>query len=160
MAPSPAGHVRSRRLAELLLASQVALAGCGTISSSPPPATPTNFPGLDGRLNAAGIKLSDWVSGDPGCADPELAKTAIRFQAKGLDQANPVTMYLYIFRNADAFERNRATVPPCAAAFVTDPATFEQVEQSPYVIASQGPWAPAFEAALRATLAAAAGTGG
>jgi len=138
----------------------VLIGACGMISTSPAPATPTGFPGLDGRLNAAGIKLSDWVSGDPGCDNPDLAKTAIRFEAKGLDQAEPVTMYLYIFRNADAFERNRQAIPPCAAAFVTDPATFEQVEQSPYVIASQGPWAPGFEAALRATLETAAGTGG
>ncbi len=165
MAPTTAARRHPRRfvaplLAALLVSAPVLLAGCGTISTSPPPATPTDFPGLAGRLNVAGIKLADWVSGDPGCDDPELAKAAIRFEARGLDQAEPVTMYLYVFRNADAFERNREAVPPCAAAFVTDPATFEQVEQSPYVLASQGPWAPAFEAALRATLEAAAGTGG
>ena len=62
--------------------------------------------------------------------------------AQGLDQAEPVTLYLYIFRNRDAFERNREASQPCAAAYVTDPGTFEQVEQSPYVVASQGPWAP------------------
>jgi hypothetical protein len=100
------------------------------------------------------------VSGEAGCDDAELRRTAIRFRAQGLDQAEPVTLYLYIFRNRDAFERNREAVPPCAAAYVTDPDTFEQVEQSPYVMASQGPWAPEFEAALRATLATAAGTGG
>ena len=99
------------------------------------------------------------MSGDAGCEDADLRKTAIRFEARGLDQADPVRLYLYIFRNREAFERNRATVPGCAAAFVTDPDTFEQVEQSPYVVASQGPWAPGFEAALRATLEAAAGTG-
>jgi hypothetical protein len=144
----------------LLLAVPLLAGACGTISMTSPPATPTDFPGLAGRLNAAGIKPADWVSGDPGCADPDLAKTAIRFEASGLDQATPVTLYLYVFRNRDAFERNREAIPPCAAAFVTDPATFEQVEQSPYVLASQGPWAPEFEAALRRTLESAAGTGG
>ena len=107
MAPSSAGRRHSHRPAALLLAA-VFLAGCGTISTTPPPATPTDFPGLAGRLSTAGIKAADWVSGDPGCQDPNLAKTAIRFDASGLDQAEPVTLYLYIFRNRDAFERNRA----------------------------------------------------
>jgi hypothetical protein len=143
-----------------LIVAAVLLAGCGTISTTPPPATPTDFPGLAGRLNTAGITVADWVSGDAGCTDTQLSKTAIRFTAKGLDQATPVTLYLYIFRDHDAFERNRANIPPCAAQFVTDPQTFQQIEQSPYVVASQGPWAPAFEAALRTTLETAAGTGG
>ncbi len=153
-------HRRSHLLALLLAAAPVLLAACGTISMTPPPATPTDFPGLTGRLNAAGIKVADWVSGDPGCDSADLAKTAIRFDARGLDQATPVTMYLYVFRNREAFERNRASVPACALGFVKDPDTFEQVEQSPYVLASQGPWAPGFEAAVRSTLEVAAGTGG
>ena len=72
----------------------------------------------------------------------------------------PSTLYLYVFNNRAAFERNRDKVGPCAAGFVTDPASFEEIEQSPYVVASQGPWAPRFEAVLRATLEQAAGTGG
>jgi hypothetical protein len=160
MAPAPAGRRRSRLIAALLIAAPLVLGACGTISMTAPPATPTDFPGLAGRLNAAGIRVADWVSGEAGCEDADLRKTAIRFTAQGLDQAEPVTLYLYVFRNRDAFERNRASVPPCAAAYVTDAATFEQVEQSPYVVASQGPWAPEFEAALRETLETAAGTGG
>jgi len=149
----------SRRLG-LLAAVALMAAGCGTVSFTEPPATPTDFPGITGRLNAAGIKVSDWVSGDPGCTDADLTKTAIRFTAQGLDQATPETLYLYIFNDRDAFERNRAKIGPCAAGFVTDPATFQEIEQSPFVIASQGPWAPQFEAVLRATLEQAAGTGG
>jgi hypothetical protein len=142
------------------LVAAVLVAGCGTISSTPPPATPTDFPGMAGRLNAAGIEARDWISGEPGCADDELRKTAIRFEASGLDQTEPATLYLYVFRNREAFERNRARVGPCAGEYVTDAETFEQVEQSPYVVAGQGPWAPEFEAALRRTLELAAGTGG
>lgn len=136
------------------------VAGCGAISMTAPPATPTDFPGLAGRLNAAGIRVADFVSGDAGCDDRDLVPTAIRFDATGLDQTAPATLYLYVFRNRDAFERHRAAIGPCAAAYVEDPATFEQIEQSPYVVASQGPWAPQFEAALRRVLEAAAGTGG
>jgi hypothetical protein len=147
------------RLVALVASAGIAVAGCGTVSFTEPPATPTDFPGITGRLNAAGIKVRDWVSGDAGCSDPELAKAAIRFTAQGLDQTTPETMYLYIFSNRDAFERNRERIGPCAAGFVTDPASFEEIEQSPYVVASQGPWAPKFEAVLRATLQQAAGTG-
>jgi len=136
------------------------VAGCGAIPMTAPPATPTDFPGLAGRLNAAGIRVADFVSGDAGCDDPDLVPTAIRFAATGLDQTAPATLYLYVFRNRDAFERHRAAIGPCAAAYVEDPETFEQIEQSPYVVASQGPWAPEFEAALRRVLEAAAGTGG
>ena len=42
---------------------------------------------------------------------------------------------------------------------MTDPQTFESVEQSPFVLAGQGPWAPQFEAAIREALLVAAGTG-
>ena len=143
----------------LVAAVAAAVAGCGRVSFTEPPATPTDFPGLTGRLNAVGIKVRDYVSGDPGCSDPDLAKTAIRFTAEGLDQATPQTMYLYIFNNRAAFERNREKIGPCAASFVTDPQTFQEIEQSPYVVASQGPWAPQFEAVLRKTLELAAGTG-
>lgn len=162
MARSPAGARRLRRLPASLAALVAALvvAGCGTVSMTAPPATPTDFAGITGRLKVAGITAADWVSGDAGCDDAELRKAAIRFQASGLDQAAPVTLYLYVFRNRDAFERNRQSIGPCAAAFVADPATFEEVEQSPYVLASAGPWAPRFEAALRAALQEAAGTGG
>ena len=77
----------------------------------------------------------------------------------GLDQADPVRIYLYIFRNRASFEKLRATIDGCARSFVTDPQTFETVEQSPFVLAGQGPWAPGFEAAVRDALEVAAGTG-
>lgn len=156
MTPSPIGRMR---LAALVIVAVVA-GGCGTISSTPPPATPTDFPGLAGRFNVVGIEVSDWVSGDAGCTDPDLVPTAISFDARGLDQADDVHVYLYVFRNRTSFERLRDRIGPCAATFVTDPATYEEVQQSPYVLAGQGPWAPAFEAAVRATLELAAGTGG
>ena len=69
-------------------------------------------------------------------------------------------MYLYMFRDRAAFERHRAQIGPCAESWVTDPQTYEQIEQSPFIVAGQGPWGTAFEAALRATLGEAAGNGG
>jgi hypothetical protein len=47
----------------------------------------------------------------------------------------------------------------CARSFVTDAQTYETAEQSPFVVAGQGPWAPGFEKALRDGLQAAAGNG-
>src|SRR4051812_21297299 len=106
MVPNPRDRVGAR-LAAGLVFTTLALGACGTISFTEPPATPTDFPGLTGRLNAAGIKVGDFVSGDAGCDDGDLGRTAIRFTAHGLDQASPETLYLYVFRDRDAFERNR-----------------------------------------------------
>lgn len=158
MAPSPEPRSRAPRLAVAAIALLVV--ACGTITVTEAPATPTDFPGLTGRLNAAKVEVADWVSGDAGCEDPDLVPAAISFAAQGLDQAEPVRMRLYVFRNRAAFERHRDQVGPCAQSWVTDPMTYEEVQQSPYVLAGQGPWAPGFEAALRAVLALAAGTGG
>ena len=147
-------------LAARLLLSAVIVAACGTISTTPPLPTPADFPGITAQLARQGVVVNHFVSGDAGCADPVLTPTAIAFDARGLDQADFVRIYIYIFRNREAFERLRASVDTCAASFVTDPETFETAEESPFVLAGQGPWAPEFEQALRAGLAEAAGTGG
>jgi hypothetical protein len=154
--------VATRRpiLAACLPLVLVLVAACGTISTTPPAATPADFPGITAQLAKRGVQVNHFVSGDAGCADSDLAPTAIAFDARGLDQAQNVRIYIYIFRNREAFERLRASVDTCAAEFVTDPETFESAEESPFVLAGQGPWAPEFEGALRDGLAAAAGTGG
>jgi hypothetical protein len=162
MAPSPAGRrpfPAAFRVALLVLVV-IVLTGCGQLLGTEPPATPTDFPGLTGRMKLAGIVLDDWVSGDAGCADPELVPASISFDASGLDQATPVKVYLYVFRNRDAWERHRDAIGPCAQSWVTDPPAYEEIQESPYVVAGQGPWAPDFEAAVRSVLATAAGTGG
>lgn len=160
MASRRAGGFQRSAFATAVALVLVVVAGCGSLMGTEPPATPTDFPGLTGRLKVAGVVLDDWVSGDAGCTDPDLVPASISFNAKGLDQATPVKIYLYVFRNRDAWERHRDAIGPCAESWVTDPQTYEEIQQSPYVIAGQGPWAPEFEAALRAVLEAAAGTGG
>ncbi len=162
MAPSPAGRfsLRARWRAAALGLVLLVVAGCGGLVGTEPPATPTDFPGLTGRLKAAGVTVVDWVSGDAGCTDPDLVPASISFSAHGLDQAAPVKIYLYVFRNQAAWDRHRDAVGRCAETWVTDRETYEELQQSPYVLAGQGPWAPDFEAAIRATVEAAAGTGG
>lgn len=150
--------VRPAALA-LALVLAIGVAACGRISTTPPAPTPADFQGIGAELTKRGIAIDDLVSGDAGCEDPVLIPTAIGVTADGLDQAEQVRLYLYIFRNRTSFERLRSSIDTCAGSFVTDPATFETVEQSPYVLAGQGPWAPEFEAAIRDALGVAAGTG-
>lgn len=149
---------RLRRALVVVIVGLAATA-CGTIATSPPAPTPADFQGIATELTKRQIAIGGIVAGDAGCEDRVLIPTAIAFDASGLDQAEDVRVYLYVFRNRAAFERLRASVDDCAVDFVTDPATFESAEQSPYVVAGQGPWAPGFEAALREALEVAAGTG-
>ena len=151
-------HRRSLPLAAVILAMAL-VSACGTISTTAPAPTPADFQGIASELTKRGIEIDHLVSGDAGCQDPVLIPTAIGFTADGLDQATPTRVYIYVFRNRDSFERLRATIDGCARSFVTDPETFETVEQSPFVVAAQGPWGPQFEAALRDALEVAAGTG-
>ena len=143
----------------LILASLILLTACGVVSSSPPAPTPADFQGIASEMTKRGIVIDDIVSGDAGCDDPVLIPTAIGLTASGVDQAEPVRLYLYIFRNRSSFDRLRSTVDTCARSFVTDPETFETIEQSPFVVAGQGPWGPEFERELRESMEVAAGTG-
>ena len=142
-----------------LATAAVVSAACGTISTSAPAPTPADFQGIASELTKAGVVIDRLVSGDAGCTDTVLIPTAIGLDASGLDQTEPVRIHLYIFRNRGSFDRLRASVDDCARSFVTDPETYETVEQSPFVLAGQGPWAPEFEAAIRSALEVAAGTG-
>jgi hypothetical protein len=146
----------------LLLAAALALvaSGCGALTVSPPIPAPESFPEFSSQLGRVGVDVENWTAGDDGCDDPTLSPTAIRFEAKGLDQAAPVTLRIYIFRNHDAWDRRQADVDSCVAEWADDPATFQIEATSPYVLAGQGPWPPDFAAAVRAALKAAAGTGG
>jgi hypothetical protein len=137
----------------------LAVAGCGFVETTPPAPTPADFQGIASEFVKRGVLIDHIVSGDAGCDDIVLAPTAIGFDATGLDQPTKVRIYLYIFRNRETFDRLRASVDTCARAYVTDPQTFESAEQSPFVMAGQGPWGPKFEEALRKGLVIAAGTG-
>src|SRR5688572_8695085 len=88
----------------MLLFIAVFGAACGTISTTPPAPTPADFPGITAEVARRGVLVNHFVSGDAGCADPVLTPTAIAFDAKGLDQATNVRIYIYIFRNREAFE--------------------------------------------------------
>ncbi len=143
----------------LVLVLALGAVGCDRISTAAPAPTPTDFQGIATEMSKRDIVIDDLVSGDAGCTDRALIPTAIGVSASGLDQATPVRLYLYLFRDRATFERLRASVDTCARSFVTDPTTFETIEQSPFVVAAQGPWAPRFEAALRDALEVSAGTG-
>jgi hypothetical protein len=102
---------RQRRFAPvrfvLLVLAALALAGCGFVSTTAPPATPADSLGIVSELSGRGVRVGSIVSGDPGCADTTLAPTAIRLTASGLDQVTDTTIYLYIFRNRASWEKLR-----------------------------------------------------
>ena len=148
-----------RPTAVVVLAATMLLAGCSSVLDAAPTPTPQPFPGIVGELGRVGVEALSWTSGDAGCDDATLAPTAISFNAEGLDQGTPLQLRIYIFRDRATWNRREPDVEACAAAWATDPATFELVSVSPYVVAGQGPWPPAFKAALRAGITAAAGTG-
>jgi hypothetical protein len=142
----------------LLTVLLVGLAGC-SLSTTPPPPTPADFQGIAGELVTRGLKIDHIVSGEAGCDDLTLERTAIALDATGLDQATPTRLFIYIFRNRASFDRLRDSVDVCARSYATDPDAYESIEASPFVVASAGPWAPQFEAAVRAAITKAAGTG-
>jgi hypothetical protein len=151
----------TRRIAlPCLLALAFLFSACAGILQSPPVPDPEAFPGIAGQFGRFGVEVLNWTAGDPGCDDPELSPTSIRFEAKGLDQPTPVLLRIYIFRNREAWERRLADVDACAAAWAGDPASFELLQVSPYVLAGQGPWPPEFDDAVRKAIQEAAGNGG
>jgi hypothetical protein len=151
--PAPA----TRRLLVLWLVA-VLVAGCAQVLETAPAPTPADFPGIAGQLGQRGITVDAVVSGDAGCPDAELARTAIRFSASGLDQDAPVHVRVYIFRDSATYDRRRETVDACARSFITDPDGLQMMDASPFVIVGQGPWGPRFTTALRDGLRSAAGT--
>jgi hypothetical protein len=158
MSPTRPGPVRLTIL-PVVLATAFIAAACGVLTTTPPAPTPADFQGIASEIVRRGIAIEHLVSGDAGCDDPVLNPTAIGLDASGLDQAENVRLYLFIFRNRQVYERLRASVDECARSFVTDPETFESIESSPFVLAGQGPWAPEFKGALRDALTEASGTG-
>jgi hypothetical protein len=155
--PTP---VAAALLAAVVLGSALVAAGCDALRGSAPAPTPGDFGALSLALAKRDVHAETVVSGDAGCDDATLAPTAISFRASGLDQAAPVTLRVYLFRDDATFQRRRADVDTCAAAWASDPSSFEFVDASPWVLAGQGPWGAEFKAAVRAALAEAAGSGG
>lgn len=145
----------------ILLASLAMLTGCArTTEIGPPEPTPADMMGIVAQLIDEGVTVSHLVSGDAGCDDPDMVASAIAFTATGLDESEPVPVRVYIFRNAESYQKQRPAVDSCAAEWITDPDTYEAVDVSPFVLTGQGPWAPGFKAAVRAALTRAAGSGG
>ena len=152
------GGAAGRGMAGLVTAAAL-VAACSAFTPQAPSPTPTDFAGIVTELATVGVGVEHVVSGDPGCQDERLARTAIAFVASGLDQAAPTRVFLYAFKDAAVFAEMRPAVDLCARSFVTDPAAYASVEAVPYLFAGPGPWAPRFEDALRTALERAAAGG-
>ena len=159
-AAAPRRRGLGARLGAAVLAFVVPLAGCSSLVETIPSPTPQDFGGIVAALGAEGISIANPHSGDAGCSDPNLIPTAISFTASGLGVTTPIEVRVYIFGSDAAYQRRQIDVDACAQRWATDPATFEIVAASPYVIAGQGPWPPGFKFAVQHALRVAAGTAG
>jgi hypothetical protein len=144
----------SDRARIVLLAASLGLAAaaCSAFTPTTAPATPTDFAGIVAELANVGIDVNRVVSGDAGCDDQRLARTAIGFDARGGDQTTTVRVYLYAFRDQQVYDELRPAVDACARSYVTDAAAFGSVDDPPYVLAGNGPWTSTFKDALRTAL--------
>jgi hypothetical protein len=147
------------RLAVAVVTLSFILAGCKALTSTPPPPTPADFAGIVSFLAVEGITVSGVRTGDAGCDDARLVGPAISLTASGLDQQQAVPVHLYLFKGAAADQKLRSAVDECARSFVSDPATYESVDASPFVAVGQGPWGTSFREAVRTALTKAAGGG-
>jgi hypothetical protein len=140
-------------------AAALLLAACSAFTPQTPKPTTVTFNGIVGELARVGVGVANVVSGDAGCDDQRLARTAIAFDASGLDQPEPTRVHLYAFKDARVFAELRPVVDLCARSYVTDATAYGAVEATPYVLAGPGPWGRDFEAALRDALGRAAAGG-
>jgi hypothetical protein len=143
----------------LVLAAVAILAGCSALKGTVPEPTPLDFNGIAGQLGLQGLTVDDPISGDAGCTDPTIIPTAVGLNVSGLGVTTPLRARVYIFANRAAYERRRADVDTCVAAYAADPATVEFIDASPYVLVVQGPIPAAFKTALQQALQLAAGNG-
>jgi hypothetical protein len=152
----PVRAARRAWIAGLLALAIFVLGACSAFTPTTAPATPTDFTGIVAELESVGIDVNRVVSGEAGCDDQRLSRTAIAFDARGLDQPTAVRIHLYAFKDQQVYAELRATVDACARSYVTDAAAFGAIDEPPYVLAGSGPWAPSFKDALRTALQRAA----
>ena len=149
-------HLRRPALVGALVAMTLVTGACSAFTPQTPRPTATTFAGIVSELALVRVGVKNVVAGDAGCDDQRLARTAISFDASGLDQAEPTRVYLYAFKDTRAYDDLRPVVDLCARSYVTDPPAYGTVDATPYVLAGPGPWAPDFEDALRDALERAA----
>jgi hypothetical protein len=143
-----------------LVMATLVLAGCSALNGAPPEPTPRDFPAIAAQLELQGLTVERVVSGDAGCSDPTLIPTAIGFDVSGLGVTSPIRARVFLFADDAAYQRRRAEVDTCTAAWATDPPNVEFVDASPFVLVIQGPVPAAFKAAMVRAITTSAGGGG
>jgi uncharacterized protein YceK len=155
-------QIKQRVTTPLIFAALLLLlvSGCGSVlddARGEPLATPTNFNGLVEHLAAREFAVAHVVSGDPGCSDQVLVPMAIAFELSGGGLEGAVQARVYRFKDDESYQKLRASVDSCAAAWISDPATLLMVDASPYVLVTDGVPAGAAADAIRAAVREAAG---
>lgn len=155
-------QINQRVTTRLIMAALLLLltSGCGSVlddARGVPVATPTDFSGLVEHLAAREFAVADVVSGDPGCSDQILVPMAIAFTLSGGGIEGAAQARVYRFKDGESYQKLRASVDACAAAWISDPATLLMVDASPYVLVTDGVQSATAADAIRAAVREAAG---
>ena len=130
------------------LLAVLVVAGCSYVETVPLRRRPARLPGDRQRARRRRHQDRHVVSGDAGCTDQVLAPTARSFDARAWTRDDRPDLPVHVRRPGDLSSACARRSTLARSSFVTDPETYESVEQSPFVLAGQGPWGTAFEAAL------------
>ena len=132
------------------------VAGCSYVETTPPPPTPADFRGSPASSSSAASSSTASSRATPAATTRSSARPPSRSTRRGSTRRPRSGSTCTSSGNRATFERLRATIDACARTYVTDPQTYESVEQSPFVMAGQGPWGRA----VRGGPAQGAGGGG
>ena len=87
----------------------------------------------------------------------DIGTTTLSARAACASGARPTVARVYLFRDGAAYQRLRASVDACAAAWIGDRSTLLMVDASPYVLVTDGITDQGAIDAVRAALHEAAG---
>ncbi len=159
---SPAAHPRIRAVAALAVVVATTLAtGCAG-----PPISPTPQPasGIYQQIALHGGAVVSAVAGDPGCTVPGQIPLATHVRLRvPAASAQIDDMYLFVYADRPAFDRQAANFAACRNAYAASAATggrpVRDVQVSPYRAFGPG-WSDSTLDVIRQSMVVAAGNGG
>lgn len=144
--------------AAVVTAAALATAGCR--AGTPPPATPMDLSSLVTELVRHRVAVVRTISGDPGCADPNLAPNGVHMLLTLPPAPTVYDAYLFTFKDRATWAAGASSVAACAkdgtstAAAAAD-GRLLTIEVSPFRAFGVG-WPAALRSALQETIQVAA----
>ena len=152
--------LRAAFRAALVAMLAVAVAACGPWAA---PNRADDVQGVFAELARSDLSISDVVSGESGCTDPELRANAVRFRVAGAGESEPRVVHLFLFKNVAGYNGGKAAVDACQQQFEARSARaggpVTRLDVQPYRAFGDG-WGPGLTRALHNSLRLAAGNGG